>query len=96
MRKEFLEPPEAYCARMGSSLFSENALFFIFIIDFTFQDELKVLTNIVEFHLPVDIGCVLEVEWTMTSKICHKNKHNFMIVAGELAKGEAVEIKITV
>ena len=61
-----------------------------------FKMSLKVLTNIVEFHLPVGIGCVLEVEWTMTSKICHKNKHNFMIVAGELAKGEAVEIKITV
>ena len=31
MWKEFLEPPEAHCARMESYLFIENALFFIFI-----------------------------------------------------------------
>ena len=55
-----------------------------------FKIRLKVLTNIVEFYLPVCIGCVLEVEWTMTLSWKNfqdlpKNIHDFVIIAGELA-----------
>lgn len=102
MRNEFLEPPEAYCARMGSCLFSENALFFIFIIYFTFQDEIKSAYQhcrilFTHWHW-LCFGGGVDNDFVLQKfpRSATKNIHNFMIIAGELAKGEAVEIKITV